>query len=259
MKKDKKEVREKFLPCIHGLDNLFHEGIPQGNSILVEGGPGSGKTILCLQIAYEQAKRGKKVLIMSFEEAEHQLREHMEVFNWDVKGLEAKGTLQIKRINALDISRSVEALLSDAKKELLIDIHPVLIPKSFAPDIIIFDSISAISSAFSGEENRFRIYMEQFFRYLESQKTSSLLIREVANPTHTGGNYVEHGEAISFLSDGIIVLYNVILPHGKRGRALEILKMRGDDIKRGIYEAEIKRGKGWVVSGTPLKGSYTLT
>ena len=34
-------------------------------------------------------------------------------------------------------------------------------------------------------------------------------------------------EKYQLLSDGIIVLYNVILPHGKRGRALEILKMRG--------------------------------
>ena len=56
--KGQKRGQRKFLPCIHGLDNLFHED-PQGNSILVEGRAGGGKTILCLQIAYEQAKKEK--------------------------------------------------------------------------------------------------------------------------------------------------------------------------------------------------------
>lgn len=251
--------RERILLHIPGLDGLFHEGIPVGHSVLVEGGPGSGKTLLCLQAAYEHAKRGKKVLIMSFEEPEEQLREHMAVFGWDALALESKGFLKIKRFSALDISRSVEALLSEAKKELLIDIQPVLIPKDFTPDLVIVDSISAIASAFSGEESRFRIYMEQFFRYMERERASSLLIREVANPTHTGGAYVEHGEAISFLSDGIIVLYNVLYDGGRRGRAIEVLKMRGDDIQRGIYEGAIQRGKGWTVSKKLLSGKQTLT
>ncbi len=249
----------KILPLVPGLDALFHEGIPLGNSVLVEGGPGSGKTLLCLQIAYEHAKRGRKVLMMSFEEPEEQLRSHMESFGWDPVSLEKRGVLRIKRFNALDISRSVEALLSEAKKELLIDIQPVLIPKDFTPELVMVDSLSAIASAFSGEESRFRVYMEQFFRYMERERVSSFLIREVANPTHTGGAYVEHGEAISFLSDGIIVIYNVLYAGGQRGRAVELLKMRGDDIQRGIFQGEIVRGKGWQVSTKPVTGSFVLT
>lgn len=252
--------RPKIVPFVPGLDDLFHEGIPVGNSVLLEGGPGSGKTLMCLQIAYEHAKRGHKVLIMSFEENEDQLREHMEAFGYNVQHLIDKKLLHIKRFNSLDIARSVEALLSEAKKELLIDIQPVLVPKDFKPDIVIVDSLSSIASAFSGEENRFRVYMEQFFRYLEREKASSFLIREVANPSHIGGAYVEQYSAISFLSDGIIVLYNVIYDNGSRGRAVEILKMRGDDIRRGIFQAEIHRGKGWVIqSKKPLTGKFQLT
>ncbi len=259
-KKRKKNRRKRIKSYIEGLDDLFQEGIPKGSSILIEGGPGSGKTLMCLQTAYEHAKRGKKVLIMSFEESEENLREHMGNFGKDIQKLEKKGNIKLERYNALDISRSVEALLSEAKKELLIDIQPVLIPKDFKPDLVIVDSISSIASAFSGEESRFRIYMEQFFRYMEKEDASSLLIREVANPSHIGGSYVEGSGAISFLSDGTIILYNVIYPKGKRGRAVEILKLRGDDINRGIYEAEIERDKGWrVYPNKPLKGEYTLT
>ena len=144
---------------IPGFDELFDKGVPEGTSILVEGGPGSGKTLFCLQLVYNACKMGKKALYMSFEEPEANLRSHMANFGWDSIKFEKAGKLMIKRFNALDISRSVEALLSEAKRELLIDIQPVLIPKEFKPDIVCLDPLSAIASAFSGVEARFRIYM----------------------------------------------------------------------------------------------------
>ena len=214
---------------IEGFDRLFKKGIPDGASVLVEGGPGSGKTLFCLHLAYNLCKQGKRVLYMSFEEPKARLISHMENFGWQPQKFVRKGTLLIKRFNALDIARSVEALLSEAKKELLIDIQPVLIPMEFKPNIVCIDSLSSIASAFSGEESRFRIYMEQLFRYLESNDITSFLIRETSNPTHVGGIHVEKGEAVSFLSDGIIIVYNVIFPNGNRRRAVEVLKMRGED------------------------------
>ncbi|PIN77056.1 hypothetical protein COV15_03195 [Candidatus Woesearchaeota archaeon CG10_big_fil_rev_8_21_14_0_10_34_12] len=253
--------KEEFLKLgINGFDNLIEKGIPCGTANLVEGGPGSGKTIFCLNIAIDACRRGKKVLYMSFEEPEHRLRNHMRNFGWHPEEYEKKNLLYIKRFNALDIARSVEALLSEAKKELLIEVQPVLIPTDFKPDIVLIDSLSSIASAFSGEENRFRIYMEQLFRYLEGNNITSFLIRETANPTHVGNTFVERGEAVSFLSDGIIVIYNVFYPNGRRDRALEIVKMRGTDIARKIVKAEIRPGKGFIVhSNNVITGSYRLT
>jgi hypothetical protein len=61
--------------------------------------------------------------------------------------------------------------------------------------------------------------MEQLFRYLEGHHMTSFLIRETSNPTHVGGTFIEHGEAVSFLSDGIISLYNVFFREENRKRA----------------------------------------
>ncbi len=245
---------------IEGFDKFFEQGIPQGYAVLVEGGPGSGKTNFCLQILNNACKKGKRVLYMSFEEPEKRLISHMMNFGWNPEKYIEKGNLMIKRFNALDIARSVEALLSEAKKELLIDIQPVLIPKNFKPEIVLIDSLSSISSAFSGEEARFRIYMEQLFRYLESHDITSFLIRETSNPTHVGHNVTERGEAVSFLSDGIITIYNVIYDNGTRKRAIEVLKMRGENIDRKIVEAEILNKKGFVVHNDKmLEGRYKLT
>lgn len=234
---------------IPGFDALFKNGygIPSGMSVLIEGGPGSGKTIFCLGTLNGLCSQGRKCLYMSFEEPEERLLDHMRNFNWKVDDFIKKGLLRIKRFDALDVSRSVEALLSAAKKELLIEIDPVLFPEDFKPDFVVIDSLSSIASAFSGQESRFRIYMEQLFRYLEKNKITNFLIREVATPAHIGSTFKEEGEAVSFLSDGIIVIYNVIYDSGERGAAIEILKMRGVGFDKKIVDYKIVNGKGVVI------------
>ena len=97
--------------------------------------------------------------------------------------------------------------------------------------------------------------MEQLFRYLEKHGMTTLLIREVSTPTHIGSTYKEEGEAVSFLSDGIIDLYNVIYDDGTRSSALEILKMRGSAFKKKIVEMRIESGKGLTITDKTLKKS----
>ena len=133
------KVNGKNLAMLHdgnvktgvpGFDSLFAKGIPKGSSVLIAGGPGTGKTIFCLQTLYNAATRGEKCLYMSFEENEEKLRQHMRDFGWDPAPLEKKGLLMIRRFDPFDITRSVEALLTRAKKELLIDIQPVFFPEN---------------------------------------------------------------------------------------------------------------------------------
>jgi circadian clock protein KaiC len=254
MKKTKKfkdeNYKQQYLKTgIKGFDALFEKGygIPEGYAILIEGGPGSGKTIFCLNTLMGLCKQGKKCLYMSFEEPENKLIAHMKNFGWNPDLYIKKGFLRISRFDALDVSRSVEALLSAAKKELLIDIDPVLFPEDFNPSFVVIDSLTSIASAFSGHESRFRIYMEQLFRYLEIHKITNFLIREVSTPSHIGTTFKEEGEAVSFLSDGIIVLYNVIYDTGKRDSAIEILKMRGVNFKKKIVDFKIVDKKGIIV------------
>lgn len=242
-----KQINGKFIKTgIKGFDALFHKdmGIPNGAAVLVEGGPGSGKTVFCLATLNELCKQGKKGLYMSFEESEGQLISHMQAFNWKPEDYIKKGLLRIQRFDAIDVSRSIEALLSAAKKELLIDVEPMFFPDDFEPDFVVIDSLTSIASAFSGEESRFRIYMEQLFRYLEKNKITNFLIREVSSPSHIGTTFKEQGEAVSFLSDGIIVIYNVNYDSGKRGSAIEILKMRGSSFDKHLVELKITNKKG---------------
>ena len=57
------EESEFLKTYIPGLDVLLGNGIPKGNAVLVEGGPGSGKTIFCLQVLKHAAEMGKNFVI----------------------------------------------------------------------------------------------------------------------------------------------------------------------------------------------------
>jgi len=63
-RKLRKDEREVYIKCmVPGFDSLLKKGIPGGNSVLVEGSAGAGKTIFTLQLAYNNAIAGKRYYI----------------------------------------------------------------------------------------------------------------------------------------------------------------------------------------------------
>jgi hemerythrin-like metal-binding protein len=233
-KKSEKGRKEYIKTGISGFDELFENGIPKGNSVIVAGGAGSGKTIFGLQIFAYHASQGKKCFYMSFEESEDRLKQHMKDFGWDTEKMIKSGKLRIQRTSPFEITRNVDALLAKEKGELLIDIEPVLLPKDFKPDFIVVDSLTAIASAFTGKENSYRVYIEQLFRFFEKIEATTFLITETKQiPEIFSTTGVEE-----FLADGVIVLYNI-----KRGdireNAIEVLKMRGEKHQKKIVAMTI--------------------
>ncbi|VVB82925.1 Circadian clock protein kinase KaiC [uncultured archaeon] len=221
---------------IPGLDNLFEKGIPQGTSVLVAGGAGSGKTIMCLQMLNHAAVNNQRALYISLEETEFRLKKHMHDFGWNPEDLEKKGFLKIVKIKPFAIARQVEALLIKEKGELNINIEELgeLIPKNFKPEFVVVDSLTALASAFRDGENSYRIYIEQLFEYLEKLGATSFLISETEQiPTRFSKTGVEE-----FLADGVIVLYNV--KHGNlKENAIEVLKLRGAKHEKKIVAMQI--------------------
>jgi len=246
--KEKKRIIPKLSNSniqtkIVGLDELLITGIPTGTSILIAGGPGSGKTILTLQLTNNLVKDGKNVLYISLEENTERLVGHMKDFGWEIEGLMQK-RLKIIRIDPFSISRNVEALLAKAKGQININVEKIMkiIPKKFKPDIIILDSISALAAAFKDDDENYRIYIEQLFRYFEKHEVNSFFISETESIPKT---YSKSGVE-EFLADGVIVLYHV-KKGNVRNRAIEVLKMRGSEHQNKIVAMKIINKKGLVV------------
>ncbi|MBI4151993.1 AAA family ATPase [Candidatus Woesearchaeota archaeon] len=225
-----------FQTGVSGVDSLLVVGIPRGTSVLVAGGAGSGKTIFCLQTMMTALQRGEKCLYLSFEESELRLRKHMDDFNWDWQTYEKKGSLRIVRKSPLTLLNNIEALVTEAKGELLIDINSLIeiIPKGFAPDFVVIDSITVISEIFVQHEIGYRIFLEQLIRYLEKTNATSFITSE----TELIPKIFSKSGIDEFLVDGVIVLYS-ISEHNTRENAIEILKMRGAKHKKGMVPFEI--------------------
>ncbi len=230
----------KFIKTgVAGLDILLVDGIPQGAAVIICGGTGSGKTILNLQIMANACEQGKKCLYLTLEESEPHLIEHMADFGWDSRKHIKDGTLMFLRLNPFDIMRNVDALLAKEKGELLIDVKPVIIPGDFVPAMIFVDSLTAISAAFIGRKDTYRIYIEKLFRYFEEIGATVFLITETEQiPTRFSPTGTEE-----FLADGVIILYS-IQRQNMRERAVEVLKMRGVAHQRKVVAMRIVRGFG---------------
>ena len=227
---------------IEGLDILFKKGIPRGSIILVIGGPGSGKTIFCLQTLYHAVQNGEKALYMSFEEEPEKLREHMRDFGWDSEKYEREGLLRIKKYDPLKISKLVEALLEKAEGELKIDIPPLFLEDDFKPDRVVVDSLTAIAAAFVGEEGYYRIYIEQFFDQFRNTEITPFLITE----SQEFSRQLTKSGVEEFLADGVIILHTFRKGSHKE-RGIEIYKLRGTQFEEKIAAMQIVTDKGIVV------------
>lgn len=237
MVKDEEKKENILKTDVSGFDKLFlNGGIPKGSSVLVAGGPGTGKSILCRQICFNLVKKGKKCMYVSFEENKERIIKSMENFGWDVRKYIENGNLLIQKINPLDILRMKFGSLggSGSATELSYKIKPLVIPKEFQPEIIAVDSLSAIIAASVTKDKNYRVYLQQLFSFFEETGSTSLLITET-DPVPT--RYSETGIE-EFLADGIIVLYN-IQKKDTRKNAIEILKMRYGAHQKKIVMMEI--------------------
>ena len=233
-----KDKVEKILKTkVSGLDDLFKNGgIPSGNSVLIAGGPGTGKSTLCREICYNLISEGKKCMYVSFEESKERIVKSMKSFGWDVKKYIDNGNLLIQKINPLDILRMKFGSIggSGSATELSYKIKPLVIPKDFHPDVIAVDSLTAVIAASVTKDKNYRVYLQQLFSFFEETGSTSFLVTETEPiPTRYSETGIEE-----FLADGIIVLYNV-KKEDIRQNAIEVIKMRYTQHEKKVVKLEI--------------------
>ncbi len=229
---------------VSGFDQLLMNGIPKGSQILISGGPGTLKTTFCLQTLVNNVGKGKKCLYLSFEESKENLVRNMRNFGWDPETLLNSKNFVIKNMDPFTMSRSVETLLAQARGELLIEVNEAknLIPEDMKPDLIVIDSLSAISAGFFGKEEGYRAYMSQIFDTFRKIGATAFLITEVE---HSTTKYSNSGVE-EFLADGVFVFYN-FKQGNERVNATEIIKLRGTQHKKKIVPFKVMPMKGITV------------
>ncbi|WP_035660821.1 ATPase domain-containing protein [Halalkalibacter akibai] len=204
---------------IEGLDFILSGGYPEGSAILLEGAPGTGKTILGMQFLYHGAQELNEAgIYITFEEFPEQLYQEMNSFGWDLRQLEKKNKLRV-------ICMSPEVLIEQMKQPNGIFERIV---KEIDCKRIVIDSLNLLHFGVEGSaEKREIVYMLR--NILRKHSMTSLLIHEQSSLNKKEIPFV------SYVVDGVIQLslqeHNTIY----RKRTLEVLKMRGCNIKEGEH------------------------
>jgi circadian clock protein KaiC len=105
-------ITERVRTGIAGLDDLLGGGLPRSSTTIVQGGTGTGKTLMGLQYLVAGAMEGEKGVFFTLEETPAQLRSIALGLGWDLAALEARDLLVIRYASPVELS--TDRFLHDA-------------------------------------------------------------------------------------------------------------------------------------------------
>jgi len=219
---------------IPGLDGLFAiGGYPKGSSILIIGGPGSGKSIFGMQYLLAGATEYEEPgIYITFEESPEKIRRNMKNFGWELDILEEEGKLVI--MDAVDyIVRDdidTETLREGLDVDNLIANLKEAISAIDAKRLVV-DSL-AVMSLYARDEFEKRRKLLQLSHHMSRRDVTSLIITE-AKSSKIG---IEEFPLETYVFDGVITLR---LDPETELRKISIRKMRGTKHVVGSFKFSI--------------------
>ncbi len=212
-----------------GLDDVLHGGFIRGDTAIVSGGPGTGKTILALQFLSAADTTG---LYIGFEERERELRRNATALGIDLSDVEI-----------LDLSADGERFFSGGSEYSVFTTEEVegedLIEQIGAsidiesPDRLVIDPLSELESLLP-DGYQFRRNISSLISELKEREITALCTTQ---PPETGA-----GRDLQFLGDATIELTRTT-DH----RSLEVTKFRGSDYASGSHTYRI-----WAETGAQV-------
>src|SRR3989338_1110793 len=150
---------ERVKTGVFGLDDLLEGGFPKGRTILLSGGPGTGKTIMGIQYVYKGiVDYGEPAVYATIDEQPSHIREDMLRFGWDLEKLESQNKLAMIDIGSARIGLPSEETHSIPNLDFSIDRMINKITKT-AQEIgakrLVIDSVSSLGAQI-GEEKEIR-------------------------------------------------------------------------------------------------------
>jgi circadian clock protein KaiC len=204
------------------LDAMTHGGFLARSLILASGPTGVGKSLLATQFVVGGVEGGDRGLLFSFEESRDQLVRNAEAWGIDLERLEADGKVRV--VAQAPEAASLEDHLLQLKAEMA----------EFRPDRIAIDSLSALQRVATAKS--FREYLLGLSFHI---KASALL--GLMTATSDDGADLSGGLHMSTVADAIVVL-QYVADHGRVGRAINVLKLRGSDHDKDIRGYTIDGG-----------------
>ena len=232
--------RRRLSIGIPELDKMLCGGILEGDSLLVAGPTGTGKSSLATQFIAEGLRRGEPGIMAIFEERPQGYTERADSFGLNLKTPQEKGHLEILYLRPLDLS------VDETMQEILDAIVRVGAKR------LVIDSLVGFEMALApGFREDFRESLYRMISALTGAGITILSTVEVED-SFTAMAFSHYG--ISFLTDDIIRMRYVEID-GQLRKVLVVVKMRGGNHSKDIREYVIT-DKGVVIIH-PRQTDYT--
>jgi len=230
-------VNKRLSIGIPELDEMLGGGIPEGDSILIAGSSGTGKSILATQFIAAGIREGQTGIVAVFEERPEEYAGRASSFGLDLGTPQLDGSLKVIYLRPLDLS------VDETMQEIL-----DAVKKTGAKRLVI-DSLAGFEMALApGFRADFR---EPLYRMIFALTGLGITILSTVEMEEHFTDLLFSTYSISFLTDDIIRLRYVEIESRLR-KVLTVVKMRGGVHSTDIREYEIT-SKGMVI-GERLTG-----
>ncbi|MDE1825504.1 MAG: hypothetical protein KGH61_01535 [Candidatus Micrarchaeota archaeon] len=207
---------------IQGLDAMLYGGIPEGNQVVVAGGPGAGKTLLCFEFLYRNAQMGNPGVFFALEEEPSRMLLNAKSAFTDFSDIDKMITDKKMIIDGKEPSDKMLAASDPSGYEfgkVVSELEDLI--SSIGATRVVIDSASVLNMLIS-DPIAYRRAMISLISDMRRLNVTTLLTMEADNPERSKLQFKPE----FFLFDGIISMYQTG-EEEKRIRAMEIIKMRG--------------------------------
>jgi circadian clock protein KaiC len=223
-RKRKVPSQKRLSIGIPELDEMMGGGIPEGDSVLVAGSSGTGKSLLATQFIAAGTRQGEPGIVAVFEERPDEFAARATSFGLDLDTPMRHGNLQIIYLRPLDLS------VDESMQEILEAI------KRTGAKRLVIDSLAGFEMALApGFRTDFR---ESLYRMIFSLTGIGVTVLSTLEMEESFTAFPFSSYSISFLTDDLIRLRYVEI-EGRLCKVLVIIKMRGGAHSKEIREYEI--------------------
>ena len=241
--REEKAKGHRRLSCgVPELDEMLGGGIPEGDSLLVAGSTGTGKSLLGTKFIVEGIRQGEPGIVAMFEERPEEYADRAASFGLDLETPQQEGTLKLLYIRPLDLS------VDETVREIIDAVQEMGAKR------LVIDSLAGFEMALApGFRTDFR---ESLYRMIGALTRIGVTILSTVEVQEVFTGFSLSSYAISFLSDDILRLRYVSLD-GQLRKMMVVVKMRRSTHSKDLREFEITT-EGLVI-GERLTGYRGLT
>ena len=238
-KKMKPARRRRLSIGVPELDKMMGGGIFEGDSCLVAGPSGTGKSALATQFIAEGLRHGESAIIAIFEERPLGYTERASSIGLNLKTPQEMGKLEILYLRPLDLS------VDETMQEILDAVERIGAKRLVIDSLVGFEM--ALAPGFRAD------FRESLYRMIGALTGAGITILSTVEVEDTFTALPFSQYTISFLTDDIIRLRYVEI-NGQLRKVMVVIKMRGGNHTKDIREYVITH-KGVVVIG-PRQTEY---